>query len=178
MKRYVTGTRPDGLSDVLLEDSYDEIPEIIPGQASIKDIWISYQTPADVTATDDPVTDTLIHEPPNGGAVFRVMKVEPGDNIEAGDGVDEMLAMHDQLSSDVVPTREYLESAKHPSMHRTNTLNYMVLVAGQLTALSENRDVVLHPGDVLVQLGGMHGWKNEGDETAVLVATLIDAKSS
>jgi hypothetical protein len=132
----------------------------------------------DLTATDDPVIDTLTHEPPDCGAIFRVLKVEPGDATNAEDGVEDALAMHARISSDVVPTREHLAAAKHPSMHRTNTLNYMVLVAGQLTALSENRDVVLHPGDVLVQLGGMHGWRNDGTETAVLVATMIDAKQS
>lgn len=176
MKRYVMGTMPDGTSDVFIEDSYDELLEIIPGQASAKDIWISYDTPADTTGTADPVRECLVHEPPDRGAIFRVLAVEPGDKTDVG-GIDDALAMHDKLSSDVVPTREYLESAKHPSMHRTNTLNYMVMVAGQLTALSENRDVVLHPGDVLVQLGGIHGWRNDGDETAILVATMIDAKT-
>ncbi|MCZ4516914.1 cupin domain-containing protein [Rhodococcus ruber] len=176
MKRYVMGARSDGTSDVLIEDSYDVLSVIIPGQASAKDVWVSSETPADVSGIEDTVSDTLVHEPPDTGSIFRVLKVEPGEKNEGN--VDELLAMHDTLASDVVPDREYLQSAKHPSMHRTNTLNYMVLVSGQLTALTENRDVVLQPGDLLVQKGCMHGWRNDGDETAVLVAAMIDAEST
>lgn len=174
MKRYVMGTRPDGTSDILIEDTYDVLPEIIPGRASAKDIWVSAETPAEVTGTGDTVSDALVHEPPHTGSIFRVLKVEPGDQVEGS--VDDLLAMHNRLASDAVPDREYLEHAKHASMHRTNTLNYMVLVSGQLTALTENRDVVLLPGDLLVQKACMHGWRNDGGVPAVLVAAMIDAE--
>jgi quercetin dioxygenase-like cupin family protein len=60
-------------------------------------------------------------------------------------------------------------------MHKTDTLNYFVLLTGQLWALSEGKDVLMKPGDVLVQKGCMHGWRNDGKELARLFCVLIDA---
>lgn len=86
------------------------------------------------------------------------------------------VAMHERLQSVHVPTLEYLRTAKHPSMHKTDSLNYFVCVSGRIRALSEGRDVLLEPGDFIIQHGCMHGWWVESDEPAVIAAVLIDAK--
>jgi len=74
-----------------------------------------------------------------------------------------------------IPSPEDLAKAKHPSMHKTDTLNYFVLLTGRLWALSEGRDVLLTPGDILIQKGCMHGWRNDGSEVARLFCVLVDA---
>lgn len=166
MKKYLMANRPDGLSDVIFEE---EVPK-----DSVVDFWINFETPADMSSTADPTKGrTLLHEPPDGGAIFRVVRFGKDTQTVT---VDAMLERHKVLNSVHVPSEEYLRSAKHPTMHRTDTLNYMILVSGRLWALTEGRDVLLQPGDVLVQQGCMHGWRTEGDEDAVLVAVLVDSK--
>lgn len=90
--------------------------------------------------------------------------------------VEEAKLMHHDIGSVHVPSDQDFAKLKHTSMHRTDTLNYMVLVSGELWALSDTDDILLKPGDVLIQKGCMHGWRNDGKEKARLVAVLIDAK--
>jgi quercetin dioxygenase-like cupin family protein len=65
---------------------------------------------------------------------------------------------------------------RHPSMHRTDTLDYIVLLQGEVTALLDIGEVTMRPFDVLIQRGTNHGWVNHGSEPALLVAVLIDAE--
>ncbi len=66
--------------------------------------------------------------------------------------------------------------SRHPSMHRTKTVDYVVLLRGEVTMLLDEGEVHLRPFDVVVQRGTNHGWVNHGDETALLVGVLVDAE--
>ncbi|MET9914920.1 cupin domain-containing protein [Streptomyces sp. NPDC006476] len=164
------GNRADGLSDVLQDDEI-----AFKGPASTVDLWINNSTPADLTATDDPtVGKKLEHEPPDGGATFRIVSWAPGLFDDATP--EQVLEYHTSIQSAHIPSTEYIRSAKHPSMHRTDTLNYFIVLSGQIWALTEGRDVLVKPGDVLVQHGCMHGWRIEGSEPCVMAAVLIDGE--
>lgn len=171
MKRYVMANRPDGASDIVIED------EVLAIEAKwSKELWVNHETPADLSKTGDAVADQhMIHEPPDGGAVFRVVIFQP-HTVRPLPTPEQMIEYHKSIHSAHIPTLEYLRTAKNSTMHKTDTLNYFVLVSGELWALSEGRDVRLQPGDVMIQKGCMHGWDNRSDEPAVLVAVLVDAK--
>jgi mannose-6-phosphate isomerase-like protein (cupin superfamily) len=168
-RKYVMGNRSDGRSDVLQDEELH-----FGGPSGAQDLWVNDETPADLTATDDPTAGAVFrHEPPEGGAVFRIVSWPPGKWDDATP--EEIYAGHAALGSDHVPSLEYLRTAKHPSMHRTDTLNYFVVLSGRMWALTEGRDVLVEPGDVLIQHGCMHGWRVEGPEPCVMAAVLIDA---
>jgi quercetin dioxygenase-like cupin family protein len=62
--------------------------------------------------------------------------------------------------------------------HRTNSIDYGVIVSGEIDmALEDGERVHLKAGDVVVQRGSMHTWINTGSETCILAASIIDAKS-
>lgn len=164
-RRYVMATREDGLSDVIINDEVAE--------GAVVDLWINHETPADITQHSDPTKALPDHEPPYGGAIFRVVTFTKEMNAVTPEMA---VAMHQELKSVHVPTIEYLNTAKHPSMHKTDTLNYFVCVSGRIWALSEDKDVLLEPGDYIIQHGCMHGWRVESDEPALIAAVLIDAK--
>ncbi|MCA8902393.1 MAG: hypothetical protein KDA53_14215 [Hyphomonas sp.] len=163
-RKYVLANRPDGRSGILLNKDVSSDGAV--------DLWINAQTPSPLIFYGDPTDGReLMHEPPDGGAIFRIVTF----NRELNDITPEqMLEMHKALNSDHVPTLEELQTAKHPSMHKTDTLNYFVLLSGKLWMLSEEEDVLLEPGDFVVQMGGIHGWKVESEEPAVLACVLID----
>lgn len=166
--KYVFGLRPDGRSDVTHEEDISVLPEFGNGLRGM-DLWLNRETPADLSSSDDPVVGKpMVHEPPDGGAIFRVLDILPGKASK-----EDYIAVHRNLQSIHVP--EHFDSLKDPSMHKTDTLNYFSLVAGELWALSEGRDVLMRPGDVIVQQGCMHGWRNDGTATARLICVLIDA---
>ncbi|HEU0074310.1 MAG TPA: cupin domain-containing protein [Dehalococcoidia bacterium] len=61
--------------------------------------------------------------------------------------------------------------------HRTNSIDYGVIVAGEIDmALEDGQRVHLKAGDVVVQRGSIHTWINTGSETCILAASIIDAE--
>lgn len=174
IRRFVVG-EVDGGSDIIIDDDATPTLELAP-HVFARDIWLNRSTPADLTVVSDPVrSDRMTHEPPSGGAIFRIVHFLPGSGQLTA---EQALEMHAKLESVHVPASGDLAAAKDASMHRTNSLNYMTLVSGRLWMLTEGRDVLLSPGDMVVQNGGIHGWRHEGEEPALLLAVLIDGVSN
>ncbi len=63
-------------------------------------------------------------------------------------------------------------------MHRTSTLDYVVVIEGELTLILDDSEVVLRPGDVVVQRGTDHAWENRGEKLARGAFFHIDANFS
>jgi quercetin dioxygenase-like cupin family protein len=63
-----------------------------------------------------------------------------------------------------------------PRNHRTDSIDYAVVVSGELDMELDNSVVHLKAGDVLVQRGTIHNWVNRGTEPCVIAFVLIDAK--
>lgn len=61
-------------------------------------------------------------------------------------------------------------------MHATDTIDYLVVVSGELVLVLETGEVTLGPGDFIVDRGVIHGWRNDGDETAVYASVTIPAR--
>jgi mannose-6-phosphate isomerase-like protein (cupin superfamily) len=68
------------------------------------------------------------------------------------------------------------DSAKHPTMHKTDSIDYLVVISGSMHMLMEDGEVELHAGDCIVQRGTHHAWVNRSGKPCVLAAVLIDAK--
>jgi mannose-6-phosphate isomerase-like protein (cupin superfamily) len=66
--------------------------------------------------------------------------------------------------------------ARHPGMHRTRSIDYAIVLAGEIDMLLDDSDVHLKAGDVLVQQGTIHAWINRGKEPCRIAFILIDAK--
>jgi len=170
-KKYVFDVVANGTSDVTIEQDITTIPPIVAGLMAM-DLWSNGETPADLNEQGDPTAGKgFLHEPPDGGAILRILDFQP----ESARPATDPRTLHKEIGSVHIPSAEYLARAKHPSMHKTDTLNYFVLLTGRLWALSEGKDVLLEPGDVLIQKGAMHGWRNDGPDLARLFAVLIDA---
>ena len=71
---------------------------------------------------------------------------------------------------------ESLPGATHQQPHRTDTVDYVVCLAGEMTMDLDVGTVVLRSGDVLIQRGTNHRWRNEGDDVARLAFVLVDGK--
>ncbi len=69
-----------------------------------------------------------------------------------------------------------VDTARHPAMHKTATVDYIILISGRVTMLLDRAQVDLEPGDVVVQRGTNHAWVNRGAEPAVLAGILVDAE--
>ena len=68
-----------------------------------------------------------------------------------------------------------VDTTKHPAMHKTETIDYIILLEGDVTLILDEEEIDLKPFDVVVQRGTNHAWVNNGSEPALLIAVLIDS---
>ena len=61
-------------------------------------------------------------------------------------------------------------------MHRTETIDYAVILSGEITMLLDDEDVHLKAGDVVVQCGTNHAWSNRSNDVCEVLFVLIDGK--
>lgn len=67
--------------------------------------------------------------------------------------------------------------ARHANTHRTKSIDYAIVLDGEIDMLMDDTEVHLKPGDVLVQLGTNHAWVNNGNKACRVAFVLIDAKT-
>jgi uncharacterized cupin superfamily protein len=87
------------------------------------------------------------------------------ENIDHQTLVRAMGAAHDDSGA----------QARHPYMHRTRTLDYAIVLKGEIDLLLDDSEVHLRAGDVIVQQGTNHAWLNRGSRTCRVAFVLIDA---
>jgi mannose-6-phosphate isomerase-like protein (cupin superfamily) len=68
------------------------------------------------------------------------------------------------------------KGGRHPLMHRTETIDYAILVSGEITMVLDVGEVLLKAGDILIQCGTNHAWVNRSNAPAVVIFVLIDGE--
>ena len=66
--------------------------------------------------------------------------------------------------------------SRHPGMHRTKSIDYIIVLKGEIHAVMEKGETLLRAGDILVQRGTNHSWSVRGGEPCIVAAVLVDAK--
>jgi uncharacterized cupin superfamily protein len=61
-------------------------------------------------------------------------------------------------------------------MHRTKSVDYVMVISGEITMLLDDSEVHLKAGDVLVQRATVHAWINKGKETCRIAVAMVDAQ--
>ncbi|MBV9249559.1 MAG: cupin domain-containing protein [Acetobacteraceae bacterium] len=69
-----------------------------------------------------------------------------------------------------------VDTSRFVGMHKTRTVDYIILLSGEVDLLLDDGEVHLKPFDVVIQRGTNHGWVNRGTEPAIFAAVLIDAE--
>jgi quercetin dioxygenase-like cupin family protein len=70
------------------------------------------------------------------------------------------------------------QGGKRTVMHRTQTLDYVVMIEGEAVLILDETEVVLNQGDVVVQRGTDHAWENRSDKIARMAFFHIAAEFS
>jgi quercetin dioxygenase-like cupin family protein len=68
------------------------------------------------------------------------------------------------------------KGGRHPLMHRTESIDYAIVLSGEITMLLDEGEVLLKAGDILVQVGTNHAWVNRSNAPAVVAFVLVDGK--
>jgi len=136
-------------------------------------LWVTSETPADISGPADRAALALGKigiSPPPGGSVFRIVDFPPLG--PEADKLDNNF-LHHQLGSEA-PKRGL--PPRHPFMHRTRTIDYAIVMEGEIDMLLDDSEIHLKAGDVLIQQGTNHAWVNRGKEPCRIAFILIDSK--
>ncbi len=169
-RRVVTGHDREGKSVVLF---YGAPPGKI---GNLGELWATDTTPANNRGDSEGIAQPIRLAPPDSGSVFRYFMVAP-ESAAAGldPGVRE--GMVRERFAAMGAEDALVDTARHPAMHRTRTIDYIILLSGRVTLLLDEGEVDLEPFDTVVQRGTNHAWINRGDEPALLIGVLIDAEA-
>ena len=168
MRRVVTTHDSTGRAVVLIDDAPAAVVLEKAGGLRLTELWQTHETPARFADTDQARRERRI-EPDPAGSVFRVIDYPPDkERLKSLDPEAYFASMGVQAAD--AATR------RHPGMHRTKTLDYAIVVSGEIYAVLDEGEVLLRAGEVLVQQGTNHAWSNRSDQPARIAFVLIDAK--
>ena len=169
IRRIVTGHRADGRSTVLMDSAAPNVKQRKAGNASTL-LWVTDESPAGVSGAADAAAREIGVPPPEGGSIFRIAEFPPGGGADLRD--NEALLRDFGIGHDVARGHP----PRHPAIHRTRTIDYIVVLEGEIDLLLDDGEVRLGPGDVVVQRGTNHAWINRGASTCRLGMVFIDAE--
>jgi quercetin dioxygenase-like cupin family protein len=171
IRRVITGHNDSGASRVVLDEAMTGgLGHVLSpgGQSNVRlsDIWICDTVPAANAGNADSVADRVTLEPPAGGVVFRTVEIPP----DAERNYDTMRAYFDSMGAG-----DRLDGRKHPGMHKTNTVDFLVVLSGEIWLVLDEGEILLKQGDTCVQRGTLHAWSNRSDKPCILAGVLVDA---
>ncbi|KVW89284.1 hypothetical protein WL00_11380 [Burkholderia cepacia] len=108
--------------------------------------------------------------PPTHGTAFRVIEFPPFDpQLESMSSAEVQRAWGMEHSARVG------HPPRHPFIHRTRTIDYIVILEGEIDMLLDDGEVHLQSGDTLIQRGTNHAWINRGTKTCRVAIVFVDA---
>ena len=138
----------------------------IPGAV----LWITDSSPAGFSQEDTGKRSIGI-SPPDNGTVFRVVEFPPIDDAKLAT-MDSNFMM--KVVGSTAPARGVPPT--NPMEHRTRTVDYAIIMSGEIDMMLDDKTVHLKTGDVVVQQATNHAWLNHGKEPCRVLFVLMDSK--
>lgn len=177
VRRIVTGHDSQGRSIFLSDEvSTHQHPNPIDPNRGLTDLWRSNETPANNEGSADNAAVQVVLTPPQNGSVFRYFQIPPDDR-DPNKTPEPLQADADASFKAMGAGHNREPNARHPNMHKTDSVDYIILLEGEVTLILDEGEVDMNPLDVVVQRGTNHAWSNRRDKIAVLAGILIDAQA-
>jgi len=168
-RRIVTGHDASGKA-VVLFDGQLQAKQRSAGGNGMTLLWVTTEFPVDVAASTDRAQTQVGVPPPANGTIFRIVDFAP---IPPGaPPVDHHQVL---LSMGIDPATQGF--ARHANTHRTRTIDYAIVLDGEIDMLLDDGEIHVKAGDVLVQQATNHAWVNSGTKPCRIAFILIDSKA-
>lgn len=177
MRRIVTGHNSDGKA-IIQEDGPPARIERIGGEIGplFYEIWNTTETPAKIDHNSgEPQETGIVLAPPKNGTRIRVLDVPPEDPSFKNITPEEARAHFAEVGAAGASSHAG-ESSRHAFMHRTETIDYGIVIEGEITLIVDEGETVARAGDIVIQRGTNHGWSNRSDKPCRIVFVLIDGE--
>lgn len=173
IRRVVTADDAQGRS-FIAEDGPSPAVRLVaerPGYR-VTNLWRTTGLDAGVDAPDS-ISEHQGVSPPKGGTVLRIIDFPP----EPGDPRELERMLHATFGAMYRDARHAPRPGEHPGMHRTDTVDYAIVLEGEVVAIMDQQETALRCGDVLIQRGTNHAWANRSGRPARVAFVLVDART-
>ena len=167
-RRVVTGHDAQGKAMALF-DSPVLPKQRSAGRNAVTLLWVTGESPVEMDETADRAVTPVGVPPPANGTIFRIVDFPPA----AGAASVDHHAMLVSMGIDP-ETQGY---ARHANTHRTKSIDYAIVLEGEIDMLMDDSEVHMKSGDVLVQQGTNHAWVNNSGKPCRIAFILIDGKA-
>jgi mannose-6-phosphate isomerase-like protein (cupin superfamily) len=169
VRRVVTRLDEQGKATVMVDARVPLVASRAP--VGVGEIWVTEQSPAELSPNEDRAHVKVGIQPPRGGTIFRIVEIPPTAPEVAKMDLNTMMKVvgADAPAKGLPP--------RHPMMHRTRSLDYAIVLSGEIDMLLDEGEVHLKAGDVLVQQATNHAWVNRGKENCRIAFILIDSQA-
>lgn len=167
MRRVVTGLDERNHAIVLF-DSRMPLKPVAAGIVATN-FWITDSYPPSLSG-QDPSARPIGTAPPDNGTKFRVVEFAPLD------AETEAKMPRDMIMKGITNAPAKGIPVTHPLMHRTRSLDYAVILSGEIDMMLDDASVHLKQGDVVVQQATNHAWINRGTLPCRILFVLMDSK--
>lgn len=174
-RRVVTGHDAEGRSIIASDGDFPVNIAYLHQDMVLSDAWRCEWLPTDNQAAGEPCTAPMELQPPSTGNTIRLIRYPPDRYLWPADEAEREHSTNQVLEAmgiTGVSARGYEGSP----MHRTNTLDYTIIISGEIYAVMEQGETLLRPGDVLIQRGTNHAWSNRSDKECLMAMVLNAAK--
>lgn len=171
LRRIVTGYNAQGRS-FIEADGPSPAQKTVPSRPGYRVTNLWRTEPLGTVATPDSIAQHAGVLPPRGGTVIRIIEwpAEPEDPAELKRQMEKTFAaMFPDAHRDIKP-------GDHPGMHTTDTVDYALVMEGEIVAIMEAGETLMRQGDVLIQRGTPHAWANRSGKAVKVAFILVDAK--
>lgn len=181
IRRVVTGNDAHGRSVVVTDGAATNVKQSPqrPGVV-INNLWMTDSMPAK-TGGDDAGVRLAKLEPVESGTNFRIVEFPPEKDYigavseaAARQAFGEMGGAHAIVGSEAGKGAPGGARPRHPFMHRTKTLDYAIVLAGEVVLVLDDSEVTMKAGDVCIQRATNHAWSNRSDRSCRVAFVLID----
>ncbi|WP_442576414.1 cupin domain-containing protein [Microbacterium sp. F51-2R] len=156
----ITGVDGNGRS-VIEVDSNTPHRLVTPGNTK-NDIWRVTQLP--VAFSDGDGCEEILAKPPKTGLLVRSVTFPPDAEWDRSLGYFDQSGPLSQGDDEGIP-----------GLHATESVDIITVISGELWCVMQEGEVVLHPGDTLVQRGTKHSWSNRRPEPATIISVMLGA---
>jgi len=168
VRRVVTALDANGRAVALADGAVELKSFRSPNPAG--EMWVTDKYPPDYSAKEDRAQTKVGLIPPVNGSIFRIVDFAPLTPAVSQMDVNMMM----KVVGDHAPAKG--APPRHPMMHRTRSLDYVIIVSGEIDMLLDDSEVHLKAGDVVVQQATNHAWVNRGNEVCRVAFVLIDGR--
>ncbi len=172
IRRVVTGNDARGRSRVLFDSAAPNVnANAFKKGTGMTDIWVFQSSPAVISGERDDGNLPFHFEPPSAGGHLRIVQSDPKPKDYNPADDQYIVAPHPPKKTEGGTWERGGQNLYTTRMHKSETLDYGILLAGERILILDDGEYVLKPGDTVVQIGSWHAWgnPNEGSQMAFVM---------